>query len=100
MLRASASQPPASSRAIWARSRAGWAVKSKSVIVLIAGNPVYRMRWRAPDSARASHYHRLAEQGRAANWSSPGWSPYASVIQLTAAKQRGADRHLRVGAEG
>ena len=33
--------------------RPGWAVKSKSVIVLIAGNPAYRMRWRAPDSARA-----------------------------------------------
>jgi hypothetical protein len=38
-LRASGSQPPPSGRAIWARSRAGWAVKSKPVIVLVAGNP-------------------------------------------------------------
>ena len=56
MLRASASQPPASRRAIWARSTAGWAVKSKSVIVLIAGKPAYRMRWRAPDAERALDY--------------------------------------------
>ena len=56
-LRASASQPPGVHRADLGAVESGLGAKSKSVIVLIAGNPAYRMRsqrghWIPPPTPR------------------------------------------------
>ncbi len=51
-LRASVRNAPEARAAIWLRM-AGWASKSKSSSVLVAGNPAARIRCRAPEALRA-----------------------------------------------